>query len=172
VWVVVIVVGTVGALVAAWWVDREGDPLARPPERGADYCNAVAEMQGDGDITTTLAQGAPGLQRISDGFGRLQEAGVPSVIEDDLEALRLSLDPVIRAALEVELTDPAAIAELSGRLDEQVRPLQSESDRVNEYTARWCGVDLNGVREPDEVPAAPVESVPAEAQPPSTPPPS
>ncbi len=168
VWLVAISVGIVGALVAAWWAERDGDALARPPAQGAAYCNTVAELQSDGDITVTLTRGAAGLQSISDGFGQLQQAGPPRQIVADLDALRLALDPVVRASLEAELTDPRTVADLATLLDDQTRPLQAESDRVNAYTARWCGVDLNGIQEPDEVPAPPVGSVPAEAQPPTS----
>lgn len=168
VWLVLIAVGIVGALVAAWWADRDGDPLTQPPGQGADYCNTVAGLQADGDITVTLTRGAAALQSISDGFGQLQQAGPPDQIVGDLDALRLALDPVIRAALEAELTDPQTVADLVTLLDDQTRPLQAESDRVNAYTARWCGVDLNGIQEPDEVPAPPVGSIPAQAQPPTS----
>ena len=168
VWFVLIALGIVGALVVGWWADRESDPLTQPPEQGAQYCNTVADLQADGDITVTLTRGAAGLQSISDGFGELQQAGPPDQIVADLDALRLALDPVIRASLEAELTDPRAVADLVALLEDQTRPLQVESDRVNAYTARWCGVDLNGIQEPDEVPAPPVGSIPAEARPPTS----
>jgi len=170
VWLIVIVVGVAGALGVGWWVERDTFDTSKPPTDGSQFCNTVAELQAGGDITVAMGQGAGGLQEVSDGLGRLQEAGVPNQIDDDLRALRGALDPVIREALTSDPADPQAINRLVVLLDDRTRELQLQSDRLNDYTKRWCGVDLNGTQEPDEGPAPAIGPQPPVVQPPLLPP--
>lgn len=159
VWLAVIVVMAAGSLVAAWWSERSTAPdLDVAPAEPSVFCNTVGELHARGAITVAMGEGAAGLQSVSDGLGRLAAAGPPAAIRDDLVSLQQALDPVIRAALVATPGDSGTVGELLVLLDDQTRDLQPASDRVNAYTKRWCGVDLNGTAEPDEGPAASVPS--------------
>jgi hypothetical protein len=168
VWLVLIVIGVVASLGAAGWYERDRGDVSAAPAEPSTFCNTVGELHARGAITFASDDPAGSLQAVSDGLGRLGLAGPPAQIRRDLEGLRLALDPVIRRALASRLDEPATPSELSDLLADRTRPLQPESDRLNAYTRRWCGVDLNGVQDPDE--GAGVPAVPPSTAPPTAPP--
>lgn len=150
VWLLLIAIGVAASLGAAWWFERDRADVSAAPTDPSTFCNTVGELHGGGDITFATDDPAGSLQAVSDGLGRLGLAGPPAQIRRDLEALQVALDPVIRRSLTSQLDEPATAAELLALLADQTRPLQLESDRLNGYARRWCGVDLNGTQDPDE----------------------
>lgn len=153
VWIGLVAVVVAGALVVAWLAERRTGDTSAAPRDGAAYCNTVGELHRGGDITLAIGEGSDGLQRVADGLVRLQDAGPPTQIRDDLGEVRSALLPVIAATSSADPQDPAAMSRLLRMLDDEARKVQPAADRVNAYTERWCGVDLNGTDEPDEGPA-------------------
>jgi len=140
VWLVVILVGLVGALVASTVASSSKDDPG-PPDQATAYCNQARQLAARGELQ--LAVGQPteivAYQEQLSQFA----ATANGSIQRDIERIRDALDPVVASAQSATAGDPEALAALVGQLDRATTSVTAEASRVSEYIAKWCGFDVN-----------------------------
>ena len=143
VWIGLVVLLSVGALTAAWWFDRPVSVAREAPGQPEAFCNTVGRLYQDGQGGGVAGGDRSALVAVRNDLAALAAAEPPAQIRADLGGLVDALDAVIADA-EGSATDDLPVATSAyGELQRRLRGLGAESDRVNDYTERWCGTPLN-----------------------------
>lgn len=135
-WVGAIAVLVVGAFLISYAAEDDTDVLAEPPADTDVFCQTAIRFQSFDEINLEGgSQQLKDLRVVAVQLGTLS----PTAIQEDFAAVGDALQNVATAVDAIPADDPAGLAVVTQKLDEELGLVSEQADEAASYIERWCG---------------------------------
>ena len=113
----------------------DADSFCAEVEAARDQLDSVMDNEA-------LVDPSAALDVVDEALDTMRSIDPPAEIAEDWEAVTSFTDDMISALADIDVTDPAALEELSQDLEQNAEALEDAADRVDRYLEQECGITL------------------------------